>query len=143
MVEEKSRFELTPQERKQRAALVAPPTRAMEAYAPYAEAWKEFDKLKKGASGGRGAGGVVEWAVGTAAAFSGMLGIHGWDKLSHKIAVALLLLSVLLYATVRREQRERFRHWPCPRCHAEWPGTKTEKESRCRVCGLRLHQMAP
>ena len=58
---------------------------------------------------------------------------------------ALLMVAVACYAGVllayTRIVKNRFEHWQCPRCHAEWPGTKKEKDSRCRTCGLRLHEL--
>ena len=53
--------------------------------------------------------------------------------------VALGLIQLLQSEHAKKE----FARWRCPRCHAEWGGEKLEKEPRCTICGLKLHQMAP
>jgi hypothetical protein len=53
--------------------------------------------------------------------------------------VAILIAEFSCWFAMRR----RFQHWPCPRCNSEWPDYKNGKDSACKVCGLRLHQLAP
>lgn len=113
------------------------------ASSPYADAWKEFDKLQKRAKQRSGA-----WWVhfilsnGIPLLGGGAFGAALWGK--HKlyvIAALILLIALVLLRAIA--DRRRFAEWRCPRCHSLWPGTKTEKDSSCNVCGLRLHQMAP
>jgi hypothetical protein len=56
------------------------------------------------------------------------------------VGFAVVCIGEALYLLALRK---RFRHWPCPRCKSEWPGNKKEKDPACRMCGLRLHQLAP
>ena len=51
--------------------------------------------------------------------------------------------SVIIGLFLKQRASNKFAHWPCPRCHSEWPGTKLEKDPACRACGLRLHQFSP
>lgn len=111
------------------------------AYSPYAEKWKEFDKLQKLAKGNHAA--WFHWIWGMLLPALGLLDRH---RLSKKDVVWLLALGAAVggVGLLRAQQaKNRFLHWPCPRCGAEWPGTKTEKEPKCATCGLKLHQMAP
>ncbi|HEV2297001.1 MAG TPA: hypothetical protein VGR72_00605 [Candidatus Acidoferrales bacterium] len=112
------------------------------ARSPYAEAWKKFDKLQNRISRRRsawmhllvdmllpvlagGAYSIVLWKGHTAYVITAFVGLVAW----------------VIYKEL--SDRRRFAEWPCPRCHSVWPGTKTEKESACRACGLRLHQLSP
>lgn len=111
-------------------------------YSPYAEAWKEYDRLEKQAKGG-GAIGLTHWAWGTLIPLIGLFMPH---RVPRKDSLALVaFLAVLGTMQMLRSQyaKRQLGHWPCPRCHAEWPGKKVEKEPRCAVCGLKLHQMTP
>jgi len=125
-----------------RKAISPLPTFDAEAYSPYAAEWKKFDKLQKEAKG-RGSAHWVRVA-GEAVVFNaGALGFrHGLRKNALSIVAAwgaVLLLEIFL----RQHRKNQFLHWPCPRCHSEWPGTKTDKDTVCKVCGLRLHQLTP
>lgn len=113
------------------------------ARAPYAQAWKDFDKLQKRLKG-QGGYRWVHFVIGTVLPYvgGGAFGLALWRH--HKAyVIAGLILLVAWGAFNRGSLRSRFAEWPCPRCHSVWPGTKNEKDSSCRVCGLRLHQMAP
>ena len=109
---------------------------------PYAQAWKEFDRLE----GRTQEGGIGRW-INIAFAIIPYLagGAFGFALLKHHKGYVIAAFVVLIPWSIFRElsYRRRFAEWPCPRCHSVWPGTKTEKDSSCRVCGLRLHQMAP
>jgi len=74
--------------------------------------------------------------------FGSMLGVHFAKKSAMEIVFAFAVLSVITYFHWRKS-RDRFLHWPCPRCGAEWPGDKNEKDRACKVCGLRLGQETP
>jgi len=75
--------------------------------------------------------------------FSGAIfGFKTWKQ--DRIWVALAWAAVIgLDAVYAHIMNERFKHWQCPRCHREWPGTSKEKNSKCSGCGLRLHQLTP
>ena len=106
--------------------------------APYAEAWREFDHLQTLAE-------MRLWfdlADGIAIAIVAAA-IRKLDSVTYWTIIGVSLVIGALVATWIRRSATRFEHWPCPRCHAEWPGTKTEKDLQCAVCGLKLHQMAP
>jgi len=112
-----------------------------DAYSPYAEAWKQFDRLEKLAKGG--ALTWVHWAWGVVFPAIGLFMPH---RIPRKNSVMLVIFFAALGAIQllsSQRAKNRFLHWPCPRCHAEWPGTKTEKDPQCAICGLKLHQMAP
>ena len=117
------------------------PVADVDAYSPYAEAWKEFDKLQKLAKGNHAA--WFHWVWGLVIPALGILDRHRVPK--DDAVWFFAFWAVVGGTTLLRAQqaRSRFAHWPCPRCHAEWPGTKTEKDPQCAVCGLKLHQMAP
>jgi len=120
---------------------VPEPVADVDAYSPYGTAWKEFDKLQKLAKGGKVRWLDVVWSVILPAI--GLFDPHHIqkrDKFWLVGAGAAIAVAALLRA---QYAKQRFLHWPCPRCHAEWPGTKTEKDPQCAVCGLKLHQMAP
>ena len=118
-----------------------PGSPSYDAYSPYAEAWKEFDKLQKLAKGNHAA--WFHWVWGLVIPALGILDRHRVPK--DDAVWFFAFWAVVGGITLLRAQqaRSRFAHWPCPRCHAEWPGTKTEKAPQCAVCGLKLHQMAP
>lgn len=108
----------------------------------YADNWKEFDKLQKAVKNG-GAPQLVRTVFDLAIFGSGLFGVHHYAK---KYTLLLFMIwGVLVVVGLLRwpSLKSRFVHWPCPRCHGEWPGTKTEKDPACKVCGLRLHQMSP
>jgi len=112
-----------------------------EPYFPYAIAWKEFDKLQKTAQD-RGPLRVVLWIFELSMSGVGIYGLHlaRGSKLMVIAAWGAALSAGLLY---QFNGRRRFLHWQRPRCHSEWPGTKTEKDRACKACGLRLHQWSP
>jgi hypothetical protein len=126
-------FERTPRDASS-AAVVEP-------YFPYAAAWKEFDKLQKTAQD-RGPLRVVLWIFELSMSGVGIYGLHlaRGSKLMVIAAWSAAVSAELLY---QFNGRRRFLHWQCPRCHSEWPGTKTEKDRACKACGLRLHQWSP
>ncbi len=113
-----------------------------DAYSPYAAAWKEFDKLEKLAKKG-GAFGWIHWGWGSMSGVASLFDPHRHTKrVEQALFVAVCMVAV--FTMVRaRYAASRVTHWPCPRCHTEWPGTKTEKDPQCAMCGLKLHQMAP
>lgn len=105
----------------------------------YADAWAAFDRLEA-----RRARNAASWMRSLLEILLfGVIPLAG-IVLSKRhfwmigIAWALLVLTEVAY---KLHLRSRFVNWQCPRCHAEWPGTKKEKDSVCRVCGLRLHQL--
>ncbi|HKW87203.1 MAG TPA: hypothetical protein VJN21_00445 [Candidatus Acidoferrales bacterium] len=109
---------------------------------PYAAAWKEFDKLQKRAKQQRGWSWVhiIDNVLPLLA--GGAYGLAAWK--GHKAYVLAAALGLVVLAVLKGlSDRRRFADWPCPRCHSVWPGTKSEKDSKCKVCGLRLRQMAP
>jgi len=113
----------------------------LETHAPYADAWNELDRLQNAANGLGTVwqiiylAGVLVWAI--------LLAFSAARKTLDLIAGGLLLAEVLRKVVYVRMKQREFVRWPCPRCHAEWPGTKTQKDSRCAICGLRLHQLFP
>jgi len=121
---------------------VVVPQPSTDGYSPYAKKWKEFNKLEKSAKSG-GKAQLAHWAWGVIFPAIGILDRHQVPK---KGQIGLVVLGALLgvFGFVQAQvAKERFAHWPCPRCGAEWPGTKTEKEPKCAMCGLKLHQLAP
>jgi len=117
------------------------PKPSTDAYSPYAEKWKEFDKLEKLAKGNKARWFELLWGVIFPA-----IGILDRHRVSRKDTAWLFALgAAIAVAGVLRawSAKQRFAHWPCPRCGAEWPGTKTEKDPRCAMCGLELHQITP
>lgn len=106
----------------------------------FEEAWKEFDRLNKFVHNS----GPLRWmhtAFDFVLAFGLAAGLKFWHH--HRLLVVILGSAALgVIVAYTQIMKARFRHWQCPRCHSEWPGTKNEKDSRCRTCGLRLHQMA-
>lgn len=121
---------------------VPEPETMVHAYLPYARAWSEFDKLQKRAKGATTLG-WVHWAAGIILSAIPVFVSHRIPKKdSVTFAVSLMALG-LIHLLRSRQARREFAHWRCPRCHAEWPGKKLEKEPRCGICGLKLHQMAP
>jgi hypothetical protein len=114
------------------------------AYSLYSEAWKEFDRLEKLAKRD-GAAGWIEWAWAWSGIFPA-LGLFAPHRVPRKDSVTLIVGFAILgvIQLLRSDDAKRqLTHWPCPRCHAEWPGKKLEKEPRCATCGLTLHQMTP
>jgi hypothetical protein len=106
----------------------------------FEEAWKEFDKLDA-AVHGRGPTRWIRSAFDLVLVGGAGVGLKFWHQ--HRDLVMLLWTGyaglLLAYTQI---MKNRFEHWQCPRCHAEWPGTKKEKDLRCRTCGLRLHELA-
>ncbi|MGH9706712.1 MAG: hypothetical protein ACRD5R_08130 [Candidatus Acidiferrales bacterium] len=125
-------------ERERREVLTAP---IAESFFLYGDAWKKFDRLQAAASG-TGLLGRMVWAVDLLLATVGWLGLHVGKHYLLLIFVGWVLIRVLQLLHIR-EKKKQFLHWPCPRCHAEWPGSKTQKDSKCKLCGLRLHQLSP
>ena len=117
--------------------LRVPPTLT---HSRFEEAWKEFDRLDA-AVHGRGPMKWLRSAFDVTLAAGAALGLKFWHQ--HRDFVIILLASSaglgLAYVKI---MEARFVHWQCPHCHAEWPGTKKDKDSRCRTCGLRLHELA-
>lgn len=113
-----------------------------DAYSPYAERWKEFAKLERQVKGGTFESAIwMIWSV-----ILPMIGVLNLHHFSHKENLSLFGSGAVLglVGLARREvAKKRFAHWPCPRCGAEWTGTKTKKEPKCAICGLKLHQLAP
>lgn len=105
--------------------------------APYADAWKKFDRLKQWAKHGW----EYEYVMFAIVVLTGLVGAFE-PKLSYLLMIVEIAFGVVL-ALIAQRARWRFKHWPCPQCHAEWPGKKLEKEPCCAMCGLKLHQMAP
>lgn len=112
-------------------------TPVLDAQAPYAEAWKKFDSLEQWAKNGA----AYEYFMFAVALVTGVVG-RSEPKLSYPMMIVEVACGVVL-AVIARYARSRFEHWLCPRCHAEWPGKKLEKEPRCAMCGLKLYQMTP
>jgi len=108
---------------------------------PYAKAWEEFDRLQRYAT----AGSFLNWGHWLFGAFNG--GLSLFDPHKHRrVAEQTLFLAVVVtavFTAVRaRWAKTQLARWPCPRCRAEWPGKKLEKEPRCTMCGLKLGQLA-
>jgi hypothetical protein len=117
------------------------PVPSTDAYSPYGEKWKEFAKLEKLAKGGS-----VQWFHWIGSVILPGIGLLSLHRFSHRNDLSLLAFAVLvgLIGLARMlVAKERFTHWPCPRCGTKWPGTKTEKEPKCAICGLKLHQLTP
>jgi len=117
------------------------PQPSSDAYSPFAEKWKEFDRLQKLATGNKARWFELLWGVVFPA-----IGLMDRHRISRNREVWLFALgaAVAVMGLFRAwSAKQRFAHWPCPRCGAEWPGTKTEKEPKCAMCGLKLHQLAP
>lgn len=110
-------------------------------YSPYEEAWKEFDKLDKAVKG-HGRTKWIRTAFDLILVGGSGLGLKFWHQ-NRDLVMILWASYVGLGLAYMQIMKSRFEHWQCPRCQAEWPGTKEEKDSACRVCGLRLHQLAP
>ena len=119
----------------------AHPTSDIAPYLPYADDWKKFDKLQlevKGRGGFHWVRAAFDFFVYTVTAF----GVHHFsknDRLTIVVTGGVAVVSLMR----GKSAKQRFLHWPCPRCHSEWPGNKTDKDRACKVCGLRLHQPYP
>ncbi|HEV2489789.1 MAG TPA: hypothetical protein VGT03_08270 [Candidatus Acidoferrales bacterium] len=111
-------------------------------YAPYAEAWKEFDRLDRIVHNR----GPYRWVRSLLEYFifggAGLFGLNLW-KSQRPAVIAGVVACLILWYFVTKLFQNRYENWPCPRCHSVWPGTKEEKDPACKVCGLRLHQLAP
>ncbi len=106
----------------------------------FEDAWKEFDRLNNFVHNR----GPVKWirsSFDALLAIGAATGLKLWRQHGPLIAVLVAIYLGLVFAYTQI-MKARFIHWQCPRCHSEWPGTKKEKDSRCRTCGLRLHEMA-
>jgi len=117
---------------------------AWEPQFPYAKAWKKFDQLNELTNGG-GRQAWIHWAIGTVMS-GGTVFSPGMYRNGKTYALPMLVafaVSGAIGLTKRTRWRRQLAHWPCPRCGAEWPGTKTEEEPRCAMCGLKLHQLTP
>jgi hypothetical protein len=126
------------------AARIESPLRIPEppAYSPYADAWKEFDRLDKFMHGRgiyRHLRAAFEWLLFGGAGFLGItISKHHGGGI-----FAVWGMLIVFDLAVGAILKNRFKHWPCPRCHAEWPGTAKQKDPACKMCGLRLHQLTP
>ncbi len=109
-----------------------------DSYAPYAAAWKEYDKLQKTAKAGRAP--IVDLALALFGA-TGLFDPHKPTKSLSRVAFVIALIVVAVRWLHARYAKSLLSHWRCPRCHAEWPGEKLDKGPQCTVCGLKLHQM--
>jgi len=113
-----------------------------DAFTPYGAAWKDFDRLQKAAKGGGWFGFLAQhWWYG---GFSGIASLFDPHKHSRPLERVIFLTAVVMavvHAARARWAASRLAHWPCPRCHSEWPGEKLEKGPRCTVCGLKLRQL--
>ncbi|HTR47977.1 MAG TPA: hypothetical protein VMM16_11390 [Verrucomicrobiae bacterium] len=118
------------------------PQPSTDAYSPYAEKWKEFDRLQRDAKGS----GWLNWSHWLFGGINGVASLFdphsNTKRIERWIFLAVVAISVY-YAARARYAASQLTHWPCPRCHSEWPGKKSDKEPRCAMCGLKLHQMAP
>ena len=117
------------------------PAPTTDAQGQYADAWKEFEKLQTYAKGG-GALAWVHWGWGWIPGIVSLFDRHIQTKrFERALFVAIVALGV--FTAVRaRWASTQLAHWPCPRCSAEWPGKKLEKDPRCPICGLKLGQLA-
>jgi hypothetical protein len=110
-------------------------------FLPYAKAWKEFDKLENAANRG-GMAGWMRWGIDLSLGAVAMFQPYAFK--GHKPTLAALWFGASAIAILYSlHAKRRFQHWPCPRCHSEWPGDKTQKDRACKMCGLHLHQMHP
>jgi hypothetical protein len=121
---------------------VPEPETTVHAYLPYAEAWKEFDKLEKRAKGATALG-WIHWAWGIAVPAIPLFMSHRIPKKDSLMLIGSLVVLGLIQLLRSEYAKREFTHWRCPRCHAEWPGKKLEKAASCAICGLKLHQMTP
>ena len=110
-----------------------------DSYSPYGAAWKEFDKLEKGAQS-KGVTGWVHWGIGVIPGLMSLFDHHRQARSLERFAFIVAIVAATVGMVRARIYASHLAHWPCPRCHAEWPGKKTEKDPRCAVCGLKLHQ---
>jgi hypothetical protein len=113
-----------------------------DAYTPYGAAWKEYDRLQKTAK----SSGVLSMGHGLIGALPGLMSLFDPRKHDRPYEAALFVLVIVLAAVQAVRARwaaSRLAHWPCPRCHSEWPGKKLQKDPQCNVCGLKLHQLMP
>jgi hypothetical protein len=117
------------------------PVHLAAARSPYADAWNEFDKLQKRAKQGGGAWWIHIVTNLLPLLGGGLFGLAVWKNHKEYVIAAFIGLVLLMALRARSDQR-RFVEWPCPRCHAVWPGSKKEKDPACKVCGLRLHQLS-
>lgn len=118
-----------------------PPGPVAEPFFLYGDAWKKFDKLHKAIKGSGASG----WIYRTLDLVMGGTSLYGLHLKKHYVLL-ILAAWVLAYAiglSRLQTKKKEFLHWSCPRCHAEWPGSKTDKDSKCKSCGLRLHQLNP
>jgi len=104
---------------------------------PYAGAWRKFDRIEQWAKSIW----TYEFVMIAVVMITGVM--DGIDpKLRHPMMMVEIASGVVL-ALIAQYARLRLKHWRCPRCRAEWPGKKLEKERRCATCRLELHQMSP
>jgi hypothetical protein len=118
------------------------PEPSTDAYSPYAEKWKEFDRLKKTAKNA-GVGSLLHWAWTVVIPLIGLASPHRVPRKDSVYTMAALGAVATVQLIRGQWAKNRLEHWPCPRCHSEWPGNKTEKDPQCAVCGLKLHQLTP
>jgi hypothetical protein len=139
MSEDRSSSDIFSFDRKQAASYA---TSDIAPYLPYADTWKKFDKLQlevKGRGGYRWVRAAFDFLVYTVTVF----GLHHFSK-NNRLTIVMAGAVLTVFGLLRgKSAKDRFLHWPCPRCHSEWPGDKTDKDPACKVCGLRLHQPTP
>lgn len=106
----------------------------------YDDAWAEFDKLESKRENNLAS--VTSRLAGILVALASLGSMVFLKRYRWEILIVLLLL-LLLEEGYRWRLRNEFVNWQCPRCRSKWPGTAQEKESKCSVCGLLLHQLEP
>jgi hypothetical protein len=113
-----------------------------DAFTPYGAAWKEYDSLQKAAKGGGLFGFLAQhWWYGGISGIASMFDPHKHARPLERILFLAAVAVIVMHAARARWAASQLEHWLCPRCHSEWPGKKLDKEPRCAVCGLKLHQL--
>jgi hypothetical protein len=112
----------------------------LDAYSPYGAAWKEFDRLQKAAKD-RGLMTLSRWWFGGIPGMLSLFDPHKHARLFERALFAGALIWALATVVRSRWAVSQLAPWPCPRWHSEWPGKKLEKDPRCTICGLKLHQL--
>jgi len=112
-----------------------------DAHFPYEKSWNEFDRLQRYAT----AGSFLNWGHWLFGGFNGGLSFfdhHNFRRLLELTVFLAVVVTAVFTAVRARWAKTQLAHWPCPRCNAEWPGKKSEKDPRCATCGLKLGQLA-
>ena len=113
-----------------------------DAFSPYGAAWKEYDRLQKAAKGGGWIGFAAQhWWYGGISGIASLFDPHKHSRPFERVLFVVALVLLVVHAARARWAASQLEHWLCPRCHSEWPGKKLEKDARCAVCGLKLHQL--